>query len=1081
MRIVPLLCRGLALLFVGVLAAPAAAAPFAYVTNQDDNTVSVIDTASNTVVATVPVGTRPYAAVPTPDNAFVYVANFGDNSVSVIDAHTHTVTATLANVCTNPIYVAAMPGGTQVWVACFNGGQLKRIDIATNTVVASVTGQSRPSSIAFNSSGTRAYVASNTGSTVRVIDTAANTQIASMATGFNTVDVFASPDGAHVYSTANGDKRIWDSILAGGSNFYALPTAPVNLVMSPDGTYIYTTVNGGLVWRIQVGRWDNMVSVSVGSGDSGIDINGDGSRLYVTNYSSNSVSVIDTATFSNIATIPVGRYPQTNGHFVAKGPPPATSLPGAPTDVVATAGNGQVSVVFVAPALTGGSTILGYTASCGTQSKTGTASPLLVTGLDNGVAVTCTVVARNSLGDGPASAPSGSVTPMAVLPGSPGGVTIAPSGSGQVSVTFTPPGYDGGAPVLGYKATCATSSVFGTGPPILVGGLANGAPVNCTVLATNVIGDGPASAVSNTVTPGVAPEAPAGVTAARGDRQLLVSFVPGDDGGFAVSNFQASCGPRTANGTQSPIIVTSLANGVAVTCTVTATNARGTSPPSVPSNSIAPATVADAPLIGLATRGNQQISVVFAPGASDGGTPVTLYRAVCGNRSDEGMASPLVVTGLTNGTSANCKVIAINAVGESLASAWSNSVTPATVPDPVRLPSIAANALNLSLNFLLPLGNGGSPILGYRASCGPRQATAAAPPFTIADLPEGVPVSCSVVAFNDVGDSSAVQTNTETPVTVPGAPTGVTVTRGDGEVSVAFLPPPHDGSSPITSYLAACDVASQAGTSSPIVVSGLPNGVPVSCIVFAFNAVGNGPPSAGSNSVTPAGVPGAPNLLTATGSDGAATLAFAAPASNNGAVISGYTASCSPGTHSVSGAQSPLSFSGLGNGTVYSCSVRASNEIGSGAASNALAVTPRAVADLAISNSNGRVYLQGGTSTSYLIEVSNSSAVAVSGARVRDSVAVEQQPSWICTGQGGASCPASGNGSIDTLVDLPAGASVSFLLSVTVPMLPELPASNSASVTAPNSIADPQSANDTATDGPDAVGIFRGTFDGATP
>ena len=61
---------------------PAAAAPFAYVTNIGSNNVSVIDTASNTVVATVPVGFNPRGADVTPDGARVYVTNAGDNTVS---------------------------------------------------------------------------------------------------------------------------------------------------------------------------------------------------------------------------------------------------------------------------------------------------------------------------------------------------------------------------------------------------------------------------------------------------------------------------------------------------------------------------------------------------------------------------------------------------------------------------------------------------------------------------------------------------------------------------------------------------------------------------------------------------------------------------------------------------------------------------------------------------------------------------------------------------------------------------------------------------------------------------------------
>ena len=80
--------------------------------------------------------------------------------------------------------------------------------------------------------------------------------------------------------------------------------------------------------------------------------------------------------------------------------------PGAPTIGNATAGNAQVSVAFTAPALIGGSAITSYTATCGVKSNSGASSPILVTGLTNGTAVTCTVIATNSYGDSPASVAS---------------------------------------------------------------------------------------------------------------------------------------------------------------------------------------------------------------------------------------------------------------------------------------------------------------------------------------------------------------------------------------------------------------------------------------------------------------------------------------------------------------------------------------------------------------------------------------------------------------------------------------------------------------------------------------------------
>ena len=66
-----------------------------YVANDRDGTVSVIDTGSNTVTATIPVGEGPWYPVVLPDGSAVYVPNHGDGTVSVIDTATNTVTATI--------------------------------------------------------------------------------------------------------------------------------------------------------------------------------------------------------------------------------------------------------------------------------------------------------------------------------------------------------------------------------------------------------------------------------------------------------------------------------------------------------------------------------------------------------------------------------------------------------------------------------------------------------------------------------------------------------------------------------------------------------------------------------------------------------------------------------------------------------------------------------------------------------------------------------------------------------------------------------------------------------------------------
>src|SRR5262245_26774401 len=108
----------LALFLVVFGASPAKAQVNAYVVNSSSASVSVVDTATNTVVATIPVGPIPRAIVVSPDLKFLYVVNSGGltGSVSVVDLATNTVIATVP-VGTLPIGLVIRPDGAFVYVA----------------------------------------------------------------------------------------------------------------------------------------------------------------------------------------------------------------------------------------------------------------------------------------------------------------------------------------------------------------------------------------------------------------------------------------------------------------------------------------------------------------------------------------------------------------------------------------------------------------------------------------------------------------------------------------------------------------------------------------------------------------------------------------------------------------------------------------------------------------------------------------------------------------------------------------------------------------------------------------------------
>jgi uncharacterized protein (TIGR02145 family) len=98
-------------------------------------------------------------------------------------------------------------------------------------------------------------------------------------------------------------------------------------------------------------------------------------------------------------------------------PAAAAMVPGAPSGVVATAGDASASVAFTIPTNNGGSVITGYTVTATAGGTfitfTGATSPITVTGLTNGTSYTFTVVATNAVGNSLASAASAAVTPAA--------------------------------------------------------------------------------------------------------------------------------------------------------------------------------------------------------------------------------------------------------------------------------------------------------------------------------------------------------------------------------------------------------------------------------------------------------------------------------------------------------------------------------------------------------------------------------------------------------------------------------------------------------------------------------------------
>ena len=130
-----------------VLPLHAQSAPFAYIPNMYSNSISVIDTASNLVTATLSVGVGPRFVAVDPSGARVYVVEV--NGVSIIDTATISVAGFIPLVGGALGGVAVNTEGTRLYVVDLNPGpgRLLVVDIATRSVIATVPvgGRSKPS------------------------------------------------------------------------------------------------------------------------------------------------------------------------------------------------------------------------------------------------------------------------------------------------------------------------------------------------------------------------------------------------------------------------------------------------------------------------------------------------------------------------------------------------------------------------------------------------------------------------------------------------------------------------------------------------------------------------------------------------------------------------------------------------------------------------------------------------------------------------------------------------------------------------------------------------------------------------
>lgn len=271
----------------------------AYVTNSNSTTVTIIDLATNTVTGTIDGFDGPSGLVITPDGSFAYVNNYGGpdgvgsghgTTVRLVNLDTNTIIGMPLTVGLAPAALAITPDGAFVYVINYVDGNLGTgtisiIQTSDNSVqLDAIIGFSGPFAIAITPDGKYAYVTnfgSNNftpvGTTVSAVDITSNTIIATILVGIQPAGLAITPDGTLAYASNY-------STLYNGPGFTDLTAAQgtVDIIDIQSNTTIAPIIGVGL-------------------SPAAIAISPSGRFAYVSNYSSNTVSVIALPSFRIVA------------------------------------------------------------------------------------------------------------------------------------------------------------------------------------------------------------------------------------------------------------------------------------------------------------------------------------------------------------------------------------------------------------------------------------------------------------------------------------------------------------------------------------------------------------------------------------------------------------------------------------------------------------------------------------------------------------------------------------------------------------------------------------------------------------
>jgi YVTN family beta-propeller protein len=301
-----------------------------YAAEQFSNTVSVTDPVDNKLLGVIKLGDpQPGNLSPlykgqvlvhgmgfSPDHKTIAVVSIGSNSVTFIDTATNTVKHT-TYIGRAPHEAFYTPDGKEIWVTVRGEDYISVIDANSFEETQRIKVPAGPGMQIFSPDGKYGYICSSFNPDTVVV-TVADHQIVGhvkQASPF-CPNIAASPDGKQVWFTLKDTGKV--QVFNAQPPFDVIKTIDtgpitnhVNLVTNKNGSFAYVTVGGlNQVKVFRTDTFEQVATIPVGNLPHGIWPSGDGTRVYVGLENADAMTAIDTLSNMVIATVPIGQAAQ---------------------------------------------------------------------------------------------------------------------------------------------------------------------------------------------------------------------------------------------------------------------------------------------------------------------------------------------------------------------------------------------------------------------------------------------------------------------------------------------------------------------------------------------------------------------------------------------------------------------------------------------------------------------------------------------------------------------------------------------------------------------------------------------------